>query len=336
MVKPLMRTAIAALVFGVVGVVSTASVLAQTYPAKPISMVVPFTAGGPTDTVGRSLAQVMSKHLGQPIVVENVGGAGGTVGAGKVKNAAADGYTLLLHHIGMSTAPTLYRKLAYNPLTDFEMIGLVIDVPMTLIARPDFPATNYAEFVKYLKANQAKMNLANAGIGAASHLCGLMFMAAIDTDFTTVPFKGTADVINALLAKQVDFSCDQTTNTTGQIQAHLADPAKGVKVYAVTSAKRVPTLPNVPTLQELGLKGFEVGVWHGVYAPKGTPKEAIDKLVAAIQTGTKDPEFVKRMSDLGATVYGLDRMNPAAHSAHLRAEIDKWGPVIKRAGAYAD
>ena len=313
-----------------------APAFAQAYPAKPITVVVPFTAGGPTDTVARSLAAAMSKPIGQSVVVENVGGAGGTVGAARVKNAAPDGYTVLLHHIGMSTAPALYRKLAYNPLTDFEMVGLVVDVPMTLIARADFPAKNYAEFVAYVKANKAKMNYANAGIGAASHLCGLLFMSSIETDVTTVPFKGTADVMNALLGKQVDFSCDQTTNTTGQIQANAADPAKGVKVYAVTSARRVATLPNVPTLQELGLKGFEVGVWHGVYAPKGTPKEVIDKLVAAVQAAAKDPEFTKRMADLGATVYGADKMNPAAHAAQLKAEIDKWGPIIKRAGAYAD
>jgi len=311
-------------------------VQAQAYPTKPIQMIVPFTAGGPTDTVARSLAQAMSKHLGQQIVVENVGGAGGTVGAARVKNAQPDGYTVLLHHIGMSTAPSLYRKLAYNPMTDFESVGLVVDVPMTLIARADFPAANFGEFLQYVKANKAKMNLANAGVGAASHLCGLLFMSAIETDFTTVPFKGTADVMNALLAKQVDFACDQTTNTTGQIQAHVADKTKGVKVYGVTSAKRVSTLPDVPTLQESGLKGFEVGVWHGIYAPKGTPKAAVDKLVAALQAGAKDPEFTKRMADLGATVYGTDRMTPAAHAAHLKAEIERWAPIIKKAGAYAD
>ncbi len=309
---------------------------AQSYPSKPISMIVPFTAGGPTDTVGRSLAQAMSKHLGQQIVIENVGGAGGTVGAARVKNAAADGYTVLLHHIGMSTAPSLYRKLAFNPLTDFEAVGLVVDVPMTLIARADFPADNFGDFLKYAKANKAKMNLGNAGIGAASHLCGLLFMSAIETDFTTVPFKGTADVMNALLAKQIDFACDQTTNTTGQIQAHVADKSKGVKVYGVTSAKRVATLPNVPTLQEAGLKGFEVGVWHGVYAPKGTPKAVIDKLTAALQAAAKEAEFTKRMADLGATVYPADRMTPAAHAALLKSEIDRWGPIIKKAGAYAD
>ena len=317
-----------------VGLVSAA--LAQAYPTKPISMVVPFTAGGPTDTVARSLAQAMSKHLGQQIVVENVGGAGGTVGAARVKSAANDGYSLLLHHIGMSTAPALYRKLAYNPLTDFETIGLVVDVPMTIIARSDFPAASFAEFVTYVKANKAKLNYANAGIGAASHLCGMLFMSAIEADLTTVPYKGTADVMNALLAKQVDFSCDQTTNTTSQIQAHVADSSKGVKVYGVTSAKRVATLPNVPTLQEGGLRGFEVGVWHGIYAPKGTPKAAIDKLVAALQAATKDPDFAKRMADLGATVYGVDKQTPAAHAALLKSEVERWSPIIKKAGAYAD
>jgi tripartite-type tricarboxylate transporter receptor subunit TctC len=327
----LKHAAVAAAALGFAG-----SALAQGYPAKPIQMVVPFTAGGPTDTVARSLALAMSKHLGQSVVVENVGGAGGTVGAARVKNAQPDGYSVLLHHIGMSTAPTLYRKLAYNPLTDFETLGLVVDVPMTLIARSDFPADNFADFLKYVKANSTKLNLANAGIGAASHLCGLLFMSAIETDLTTVPFKGTADVLNALLAKQVDFTCDQTTNTTSHILAHVADKTKGVKVYGVTSPKRVATLPNVPTLQELGMKGFEVGVWHGVYAPKGTPKAATDKLVAAMQAAVKDPDFVKRMTDLGAAIYGADKITPAAHAAHLRAEIDRWAPIIKKAGAYAD
>lgn len=320
----------------VAGVAMSTVALAQAYPAKPITMIVPFTAGGPTDTVGRSLAQAMSKHLGQQIVVENVGGAGGTVGVTRAKNAAPDGYTILLHHIGMSTAPTLYRKLQFDPLKDFEYIGLIVDTPMTIVARSDFPPKNIGEFVAYVKANKAKLNYGNAGVGAASHLCGLLFMSAIETDVTTVPFKGTADVINALLAKQVDFTCDQTTNTTGQIQANRADPTKGVKVYAVTTPRRLATLPDVPTLDESGLKGFEVGVWHGIYAPKGTPKAAVDSLVAALQMAAKDADFVKRMTDLGATVYAADRITPAAHAAHLKAEIDKWAPIIKKAGVYAD
>jgi tripartite-type tricarboxylate transporter receptor subunit TctC len=303
---------------------------AQTFPTKPVTMVVPFTAGGPTDAVGRALAQAMGKSLGQSVVVENVGGAGGTVGAAKVKNASPDGYTVLLHHIGMSTAPSLYRKLSYNPATDFEMIGLVVDTPMTVIARPDFPAKDFNEFLAYLKANKAKINLANAGVGSASHLCGMLFMTTIETDFTTVPFKGTADAMNALLGKQVDFLCDQTTNTTGQIQAG------SVKAYAVTSKQRVATLPSLPTLQEAGLKTFEVGVWHGIYAPKGTPKPVVEKLVAALQAAVKDPDFRKRMADLGATVYPVEMATPAALGTHLNAEIAKWGPVIKKAGVYAD
>jgi tripartite-type tricarboxylate transporter receptor subunit TctC len=305
-------------------------VAAQGYPNKPVTVVVPFTAGGPTDTVARSLGQAMTKSLGQSVVVENVGGAGGTVGATRVKNAAPDGYTVLLHHIGMSTAPALYRKLAYNPQTDFEFIGLIVDVPMTMIARSDFPAKDFRELVTYVKANRAKLNLANAGLGAASHLCGLMFQNAIEADVTTVPFKGTADAMNALLGKQVDFLCDQTTNTSGQIKAG------SVKAYAVTSAKRVPSLPNLPTMQEAGLKGFEVGIWHGVYAPKGTPKAAVDKLVAAMQDASKDPGFRTRMSELGATVYPVEQINPAALASHLKSEIEKWGPVIKKAGIYAD
>jgi tripartite-type tricarboxylate transporter receptor subunit TctC len=304
--------------------------IAQTFPSKPVTIVVPFSAGGPTDTVARSLGQAMTKHLGQTVIVENVGGAGGTVGAARVKNANPDGYTILLHHIGMSTAPALYRKLQYNPVTDFEMIGLVVDVPMTLVARSDFPAKDFKELVAYLKQNKSKINLANAGLGAASHLCGLLFMSAIEADLTTVPFKGTADAMNALLGKQVDVMCDQTTNTTGQIKAGA------IKAYAVTSATRVPTLPDLPTMDEAGLKGFQVGIWHGLYAPKGTPKAAIDKLNAALVAAAKEPDFVKRMSDLGATVYGADKMTPAAHLAHLKAEIDKWGPVIRKAGQYAD
>jgi tripartite-type tricarboxylate transporter receptor subunit TctC len=313
-----------------IAVAATSASWAQTYPLKPITLVVPFTAGGPTDTVARSLAQGMSKALGQSVVVENVGGGGGTVGAARVRNAASDGYTLLLHHIGMSTAPSLYRKLSFNPLTDFETVGLVVDTPMTLVARSDFPARDFAELLAYSKANSAKLNLANAGIGSASHLCGLLFMSAIETDFTTVPFRGTADALNALLGKQVDFMCDQTTNTTGQINAGT------IKAYAVTSKQRVPTLAKLPTLDESGLKGFQVGVWHGVYAPKGTPRAMIEKLVGAVQVGASEPDFVRRMGELGATVYPKEQISPAALSAQLKSEIEKWSPIIKKAGVYAD
>lgn len=314
-----------------VGAALASSAWAQpAFPSKPITIVVPFTAGGPTDTVARSVAQGMTKALGQTVVVENTAGAGGTIASTRVKNASPDGYTLLLHHIGMSTAPALYRKLAYNPLTDFEMTGMVVDTPMTLVARSDFPAKDLNEFVAYVKANKAKLNLANAGVGSASHLCGLLFQSTIQTEVTTVPFKGTADALNAVLAKQVDFLCDQTTNTTQHINAGT------VKAYGVTSKTRVPTLPNLPTLDEGGLKGFQVGVWHGVYAPKGTPKAVVDKLAAAMQQAMKEPDFRKRMSDLGATVYAPDQSTPAALFAHLKSEIERWTPVIKAAGVYAD
>jgi tripartite-type tricarboxylate transporter receptor subunit TctC len=315
----------------VVGAALASSAWAQSaFPGKPVTLVVPFTAGGPTDLVGRGVAQGMTKALGQSVVVENTAGAGGTIAANRVKNAPADGYTLLVHHIGMSTAPALYRKLAFNPTTDFEPVAMVVDTPMTLIARPDFPAKDVGELIAYVKANKAKLNLANAGIGSASHLCGLLFQNALQTDVTTVPFKGTADALNALIGKQVDLLCDQSTNTTQHINAGT------VKAYGVTSKTRLPTLPNLPTLDEAGLKGFQVGVWNGVYAPKGTPKPVIDKLAAAVQQALKDPDFRKRMADLGSTVFAQEQSTPAALAAQLKSEIARWTPVIQAAGIYAD
>jgi tripartite-type tricarboxylate transporter receptor subunit TctC len=311
-------------------IVSSSAALAQTYPTKPIQMVVPFTAGGPTDTVGRSLAQAMSKQLGQQIVIENVGGAGGTVGAARVKNAAADGYSILLHHIGMSTAPSLYRKLAFNPLTDYETVGLVVDVPMTLIARSDFPADSFRDFLAYAKANKAKMNLANAGIGAASHLCGLLFMSAIEADLTTVPYKGTGPAMNDLLGGQVDMLCDQTTNTVSQIKGGK------IKVYCATTPQRVPALPDVPTCSEAGLPELTVAIWHGLYAPKGTPQAVIDKLAAALQSAVQDPMIAQRFAELGTEPVASERATPQALGAHLKAEIEKWAPLIEQAGVYAD
>jgi len=300
------------------------------FPTKPITMMVPYAAGGPTDTVARVTAQAMGKPLGQTVIVENRPSNGGILAPEVVKNAKPDGYTILIHHIGMATIPALYRQLRFNPLTDFDYIGLINDVPMTIIARPNFPAKDFKEFLAYIKANKAKVTYANAGIGAASHLCGMLFMSAIGTDLLTVPYKGTAPAMNDLLGGTVDFMCDQTTNTTAQIKGGK------VKVYGVTSLKRVASLADVPTLDEQGLKGFEVGIWHGLYAPKGTPKEAIDKLSAALQVAVKDPEVNKRFADLGATAYPPDKATPAALASHIKSEIDKWGPIIKKAGVYAD
>lgn len=307
-----------------------ASASAQNYPTKVITIIVPFTAGGPTDTVARLIAQPMSKTLKQQVIVENVGGAGGTIGAARVARAAPDGYTLFLHHIGHSTAPTLYRKLPYNSITDFEPIGLINEVPMTLVARKDFPPKDVKELITYLKANKDKVTYANAGIGAASHLCGMLLMSTLQVDLTTVPYKGTADVMKDLLGGQVDFSCDQTTNTTSQIKAEK------IKVYGVTTPKRLASLPNVPTLDEAGLKGFEVSVWHALYAPKATPKPVIDTLTKALQVALKDNVVKERFADLGTEPVAEKRATPEALRTHLKAEIDRWAPIIKKAGVYAD
>ena len=303
---------------------------AQQYPTHQITMMVPYAAGGPTDTVARVVAQSMSKSLGQTVLVENRPSAGGILAPEQVKNSKADGYTILIHHVGMATTPALYRQLRYNPLTDFEYIGLINDVPMTLIGRQNLPPKDFKELLGYVKSNKEKISLANAGIGAASHLCGMLFMSAIQTDLLTVPYKGTGPAMNDLLCGQVDLMCDQTTNTTSQIKSCK------VKVYGVTSLKRVPSLPDVPTLSEQGLKGFEVGIWHALYAPKGTPKPVLDKLVSALQATLKEDDVKKRFAELGATTYPPEKATPQALQAHLKSEIDKWTPLIKKAGVYAD
>jgi tripartite-type tricarboxylate transporter receptor subunit TctC len=303
------------------------------YPDKPVTIVVPFAAGGPTDKVARDLGVVLSKHLNnQTVVIENVGGAGGTLGAAKVAKAAPDGYTLLLHHIGMATSPALYRKMPYDTLGDFEYLGMVNDVPMTIVGRPTLPANSMADLVKWLEANKGKINLANAGLGAASHLCGLLFQQSLKIDMTTVPYKGTGPAMTDLMGGQVDVMCDQTTNTSAQIEGGK------VKGYAVTSPKRLttPALAKLPTLDESGMKGFNVSIWHGMYAPKGTPKPVQDQINAALRKALADPEFIKRQEALGAVVITDARLNSADHKKFVEAEINKWGPVIKAAGQYAD
>src|SRR5574341_1184572 len=298
------------------------------YPTKPVTIVVPFAAGGPTDTVARVIALAMSKPMGQTLIVENKVGAGGTIGVNAVAKAAPDGYTTLIYHIGMATAPALYRTLPFKPMEDLEPVGLINDVPMTLVAKKDFPAKDLKGLIDYVKKNKDKINYANAGLGAASHLCGMLFMSAIQTDVTTVPYGGTAPAMNDLLGGQVDFMCDQTTNTTSQIKAEK------IKVYGVTTRKRVPSLPNVPTMDEAGLKGFEVSVWHALYAPKATPKPVIDALTKALQVALKDDNVKQRFAELGTEPVAENRATPAAHRALLNSEIDKWGPIIKKAGVY--
>ncbi|MET0518999.1 MAG: tripartite tricarboxylate transporter substrate-binding protein [Burkholderiaceae bacterium] len=325
-----MKRILLSCVAGVAGLMAGAA--CAEYPDKPVTLVVPFAAGGPTDKVARDLAEALRKPLGATIVIENVGGAGGTLGATKVAKAAPDGYTLLLHHIGMATAPALYRNMQYKTLEDFEYLGMVHEVPMTLIGRPTLPASNFADLAIWLEANKVKINLANAGLGAASHLCGLLFQSALKLDMTTVPYKGTAPAMTDLLGGQVDIMCDQTTNTTSQIETGK------VKAFAVTTSKRLssPALAKLPTLDEMGLKGFNVTIWHGMYAPKGTPKAVLDKINAALKVALKDPEFHKREEALGAVIVTDNRVNGAEHKKFVEAEINKWGPVIKAAGQYAD
>ncbi|MBQ5946707.1 tripartite tricarboxylate transporter substrate binding protein BugD [Massilia sp. ST3] len=303
---------------------------AQTYPTKTITMIVPFAAGGPTDTVARLVAQSMGNTLKQQIIIENVGGAGGTIGAARAAKAAPDGYTLFLHHIGHSTAPSLYRKLSYNAVTDFEPVGLVTDVPMTLVARKDFPAKDFKEMLAYVKANKDKVTYAHAGLGAASHLCGMLLQTAIGVDLTTVAYKGTGPAMNDLLGGQVDLMCDQTTNTTSQIKGGK------IKAYGVTTKAPLAALPGVPTLASAGLPNFEVAVWHGLYAPKGTPKAVVDTLSNALRAALKDPVVKQRFADLGTEPVADERARPEALRTHLKAEIDRWSPIIKKAGTYAD
>lgn len=308
---------------------------AQSFPAagKNITIVVPFAAGGPTDRVARDLAEALRKPLGgATVVIENAAGAGSTIGAAKVARAQPDGYTLLLNHIGMATIPSLYRKLSFNVLNDFEYLGIVNDVPMTVVGRPTLEANNYAELSKWISANKEKVNLGHSGLGSAGHLCGLMFQSAINVQMTTVAYKGAAPAITDLMGGTIDLMCDQTTNTSSQIEA------KKVKGYAVTTKERLktPALKDMPTLNESGVKGFNVTVWHGLYAPKGTPEAVLASINTALKTALKDPTFIQKQEGLGAIVATDKRVERAAHKEFVKSEIDAWGKVIKAAGQFAD
>jgi tripartite-type tricarboxylate transporter receptor subunit TctC len=305
------------------------------YPVKdkPITLIVPFSAGGPTDRVARDLAQAMRKQLGDAnIVVENFAGASGSIGANKVARADPDGYTLLVHHIGMATMPTLVRNLPFKVDSDFEYLGLINDVPMTMIGRPSLPANNFKELTAWVAQNKGKINMGNAGVGSASHLCGLLFQQAMKTELTPVPYKGTAPAMTDLIGGQIDLMCDQTTTTSAQIAA------KKVKAYGVTTAKRIntPELKDLPTLQEAGLKNFQITIFHGLYAPKGTPVAVQKKLNDALKGALKDPDFVKKQESLGAVVVSDKRSDPVEHKKFVAAELAKWTPIIKAAGVYAD
>ncbi|WP_309901197.1 tripartite tricarboxylate transporter substrate-binding protein [Variovorax soli] len=303
------------------------------YPDKPLTLVVPYTAGGPTDRVARDFAEAMRKALGgQTVIIDNVAGAGGNIGAAKVARAAPDGYTLLLHNIAMATSPALYRKLAYKPLEDFEYLGMISEVPMTLVGRPDLPVANLAELTRMVLAEPGKLTIGNAGVGSAAHLCGLLFQQAIKGNMVAVPYKGTAPAMSDLLGGQVDLMCDQTTNTSAQI-------ANGkLKVFGVTTAARIrtPQLAAVPTFDEGGLKDFRVAVWHGLYAPKGTPPAILNKLNGVLKTSLRDPDFLRREADLGAVVVTDERSGREDHKRFVMQETQRWAPVLKAVASAAD
>lgn len=320
--KPL--NALLAAVMGA-GLLLTGTANAQKYPDKPISLVVPFAAGGPTDTIARLLATQMSKSLGQSVVVENVPGAGGTVASAKVAKSKPDGYTIYIHHMGMATAQALYDKLPYDPLKDFEYIGQVADVPMVLLGSKNFPPNNFKELEAYIRANKDKVTMANAGPGAVSQLCGLIFQSRLGVRVTTVPYKGTGPALTDLVGGQVNILCDQTTQTIPFIKDGK------VKVYGVTTPKRLSALPNVPTLDEQGMKGFDVKVWHGIYAPLGTPKPVLEKINAALKKALTDPDLKARLDSSNIDIVPVSKQNGESLKAHLDAEINRWGPIIRKA-----
>jgi tripartite-type tricarboxylate transporter receptor subunit TctC len=312
------------------GLSLVAPALAQNFPTRPVSIIVPFAAGGPTDTVTRLVAEVMARDLGQPVVVENVGGAGGTLGAARVAQARPDGHSLLLHHIGMSTIPTLYRRLPYDPINGFTPLGLVTEVPMTIVAKRAFPANTLAEVVARVRQEREGINLANAGIGAASHLCGLLFQSALNVPLTTVPYRGTGPAMNDLVAGNVDLLCDQTTNTTEQIRAGT------IRAYAVTTRERVASLPELPTAADAGLPGFEVSIWHALYGPRNLPAPIVARLNQALRVALRDERLGQRFADLGTAPIPDNRADPETHRAFWQADIAKWRPIIQAAGQFAD
>jgi len=306
------------------------SVSAQVYPTKNIIFMVPYAAGGPTDTVARVTAQAMARALKQQVLVENVVGAGGTIASAKVAAAAPDGYTLLVQHIGLMTAATLYRKLPYDTRTAFSPIGIMTDPPMTIIARPDMPANDLKQLIAYIKENGDKVTFGHAGLGAASQLCGMLFMSTLKQPLTTVAYRGAGPVLSDLLGKQLDMSCDQATNTTGPILE------KQVKAYAVSARTRLDSLPDLPTTAEAGLPGFEINILHGLYAPKGTPDAIVRKLSAALQEAVKDPTVIKRLGDISTQVASTELASPEALQKTLTFEIERLAPIIQAAGVYAD
>jgi tripartite-type tricarboxylate transporter receptor subunit TctC len=312
------------------GFVIATSAAAQDFPSKNVTLMMPYAAGGPGDTLTRIIGQGMGKVLSRQFLVENTAGAGGTLGTAKVAASAPDGYSLLVMHFGHAANTALYRNLRYDAVRDFEPIGMIAESPMAFVAKKDFPPANFKDLVAYVTTNRDKVIHGHAGVGSASHLCGLLLLSAIDATVTVVPYKGTGPALNDLIGGQFDFMCDQTLNVLQPVRGGL------IKAYAATTKKRLAVLPELPTAAESGLPGFEITVWFGMWAPKGTPKPVIDTLSVALQEALKSPEVKDRLAAAGAETVSSERARPEALRAHLKSEIDRWTPIIKKAGVSAD
>jgi len=303
---------------------------AQTFPSRPVTLIVPFPAGGPSDALGRLVAQYMSGPLGQSMTVDNVGGAGGTIGAAKGAQARPDGYSVLLTFVGQATSGALYRKLSYHPVDSFDTVGMIGEVPMTIVGRKDLPVADARELIAFIRANGNKSTFGNAGVGSASHLCGLLFMGALKTEMNVISYRGSGPAMNDLLGGRIDVQCDQTTTTSGHIRSGA------IKGFAVSMKSRVAALPDLPTLAESGLTDFELAVWYGLLVPKGTPRPVVDTLAAALKGALADASLSKRLAEFSVQPVPADRAGPDGFAAYIRSEVAKWTPVIKAAGVFAD
>ena len=303
---------------------------AEAYPSRTVTLIVPYAAGGASDTVARIMAESMSQTLGEQMIVENVGGASGTIGAARVARADPDGYTIMLHTPSHATNTLLFRKLPYDPAAAFQPLGVVTETPMTVVGKADLPPNSAGELFDHIRTNKDRITIGNAGLGGPSHLCGMLMMSMLDSPMTPVSYKGVGPAMIDLLGGQIDLMCDQATNTISHIRSGK------IKAYAVTTRSRIPELPDLPTLDEAGLKGFETTVWHGLYAPAGVSKEVVDRIVGALQAAVQDPQAQKRLADLATVAVAPERATPDALQTTYRAEIAKWEPLVKAAGVYAD
>ena len=315
-----------ALIIGTLGLTASLPSRAQDYPNKPVTLVMPYAPGGPGDVITRIYAAAMQKALGQQVIVENPAGAAGSIGTAKVARSKPDGYTLLMIHVSHATNPFMFKNLSYHPIDDFEPIGLATEGPMLLVARKDFPARDAREFLAYVRNNAAKLSMGHAGPGSAAHLCNLKFMQALKVDITQVPYKGAAPALNDLMGGQLDLMCDQTSNNLPNVQSGR------VRAYAVAGTQRLAQVPDVPSLQEAGVNGFEISIFFGLYAPKGTPRPILDRLTAALQQAVRDPDVKARLAALATLPVSPDKARPEALRAHLKQEIDTLGPLLQAAG----